>query len=240
MRLQFAKGNAKLDGFIYSFSLLAGHTCPFAKLCRSSVSVVKGKRILTDGPHTQFRCFSASQEVIFPAVYKARKENSKILTVAKKSPSKAADMLVAAIPSKCRTMRIHVSGDFASQEYFDAWLIVANLRKDIIFYAYTKALPFWVKRIDKIPANFILTASYGGSRDDLIATHNLRYAKVIYSENEANGLPIDHDDSHAYLPELKNQSFCLLLHGMQPAGSEASKVLQKLKGKGSYSRKGTK
>ena len=51
------------------------------------------------------------------------------------------------------------------------------------------------------------------------------------------GLEIDHDDSHAARPDLRHQSFALLIHGVQPKGSEAAKAVVKLKGKGSYNRK---
>ena len=73
----------------------------------------------------------------------------------------------------------------------------------------------------------------------MIDEFNLRSAKVVFSEAEAAELEleIDHDDSHAAKPSLRDQDFALLIHGTQPAGSEASTALKKLKGKGSYSRK---
>ena len=88
--------------------------------------------------------------------------------------------------------------------------------------------------------NFVLTASYGGRDDHMIDQFNLRSAKVVFSEAEANslGLDIDHDDSHAANPAWRDNSFALLVHGTQPAGSEAATALKELKGKGSYSRKG--
>jgi len=72
----------------------------------------------------------------------------------------------------------------------------------------------------------------------MIAEHNLREAVVVFSEQQAAdlGLEIDHDDSHAARPDLRNQSFALLIHGVQPKGSEAAKALVELKGKGSYRR----
>jgi hypothetical protein len=73
----------------------------------------------------------------------------------------------------------------------------------------------------------------------MIDEFNLRSAKVVFSEAEAYqlGLDIDHDDSHAAKPTLRDDSFALLIHGTQPAGSQASTALKELKGKGSYSRK---
>ena len=70
--------------------------------------------------------------------------------------------------------------------------------------------------------------------DHLIDKYNLKYAQVVFSEEEAEqlGLEIDHDDSHAY---ENNKPFALLLHGIQPAGSVASQALKKLGGIGGQS-----
>ena len=56
---------------------------------------------------------------------------------------------------------------------------------------------------------------------------NLKYARVVFSEEEAAklGLEIDHDDSHAYGGD---ESFALLIHGTQPSGSMAAKAKNKL------------
>jgi hypothetical protein len=130
-------------------------------------------------------------------------------------------------------VRIHVSGDFFSQDYFDAWVEVARCRPETLFYAYTKALPFWVRRKNELPDNFILTASYGGTHDHLIEAYGLRSAKVVFSEEEAAslGLEIDHDDSHAMRP---GPSFALLIHGVQPAGTPAAKAVAQLRAQGEY------
>ena len=83
-----------------------------------------------------------------------------------------------------------------------------------------------------------MTASYGGSTDQLIDSEQLRSTKVVFSAAEAAdlGLENDHDDSHAARPSLQDQDFALLIHGTQPKGTEAAEALKALKGKGSYSR----
>jgi hypothetical protein len=134
-------------------------------------------------------------------------------------------------------VRLHIGGDFYSQTYFDAWLQVAAKHPDKLFYAYTKALPYWLARIGDIPNNFKLIASKGGIHDELIKKFKLRSAEVVYSvdEAEAKGLKIDHDDTLAY---KGNESFALLIHGAQPAGSIASVALSHLRkeGLGGYTR----
>lgn len=247
MKLIFGKANAKLAGLekrtgkrVVTFSVLSGWTCPYAKECNSKAVEVDGKRTILDGPHTQFRCFSASQEALFKGVYNSRKANGELIKLAALSPVDAAQCIVENIPKKAKIVRIHVGGDFQTKSYFLAWTLAAIERPDIVFYAYTKSLPFWVACSNSIPDNFILTASYGGYRDDLITSHNLRSAKVVFSKSEAKklGLKIDHDDFHAYNPKKRNESFALLLHGVQPKGSEAAKALSKLDGVGSYGKGG--
>ncbi len=240
--LIFGKANAKLVklekkyGKVSTFSTLSGHFCPYAKECKSSAVEGKdGKVHIEDGPHTVFRCFSASQEVLFPNVYTSRKTNSD--NIAKLLGSgKLVDQFIADIPKGTKVVRVHVAGDFRTQSHFDAFIEIAKRCPHIIFYAYTKSLPFWVKRLGKIPTNFVLTASYGGYRDDLINKHNLRFAKVVFSRYEAKklGLPIDIDDYHAV---KSGGSFALLIHGVQPKGTKAAKRWDVIKKKeGGYSR----
>lgn len=221
--LSFQKGNSKLGKQIFTFSIVSGYTCPFAKDCLSKANRETGK--LTDGPHIQFRCFSASQEALFPAVRKSRWNNfEKILNAIKNNT--LVELILNSIPKNATIIRVHVAGDFFSQAYFMAWMEVAKKRTDIIFYAYTKSIGYWVNQLGNIPSNFKLNASYGGKQDNLIEQYNLKYAKVVFSVEQAGNLKIDHDDTSAY---MRDESFCLLIHNTQPKGSEASKALSKLR-----------
>ena len=134
-----------------------------------------------------------------------------------------------------KVIRTHVSGDYFSQDYFDAWLQIAIQNPKILFYVYTKSLKYLVNRLNLIPDNFRFVASFGSKFDSLIGKHNLRWSKVVLSENEALslGLNIDHDDSSVY---EGTENFALLLHGTQPAGSLAAKAWAELKkiGKAGY------
>ena len=253
--LKFSKANAKTQALandaeladyltdkrkIYSLDLLSGYSCPSAKKCLSKAVVQdNGKRKIKDGKDTEFRCFSASQEVQYTNVYNSRKHNFDLLR--KKNHAEMVSLINGSLPENAGIVRIHVAGDFFSLPYMHAWYEVAMLNPSVLFYAYTKSLRFWVGGINELPIlhNFVLTASYGGTHDHMINEFNLRSTKVVFSEAKAVelGLEIDHDDSHAAKPSLRDNSFALLIHGTQPAGSEASTALKKLKGKGSYSRK---
>jgi len=246
--VKFSVANAKIEALssvaelqsyltngreVYSFDLLSGHSCPFAHDCLSKAVVKDGKRSIKDGLHTQFRCFSASQEVAFTNVYNLR-ENNFTAVRSLKSSKEIADLIQSAMPPDLGICRIHVGGDMFNQVYFDAWLEVARNNPDRLFYAYTKSLIYWVNRLDSIPSNFVLTASRGGRLDHMIEEYNLRSSVVVFSVEEAQalGLEIDHSDEFAARPSIKNTNFALLIHGQQPKGSEASAAIKELKKSG--------
>ena len=254
--LKFSNANAKtealkevdelkpflLDRNIYSLDLLSGYSCPFASECLSKATVIDGKRKIKDGPNTKFRCFSASQEVQYTNVYNSRKHNFD--TLRGLSVEDMIHRLNTDLPDNAGIVRPHVAGDFFKNDYLFAWINVAMMNPEKLFYAYTKSLKYWVENLALIQAvdNFVLTASYGGRDDWLIDKYNLRSTKVVFSEAEAAeaGLEIDHDDSHAARPSLKNQDFALLIHGTQPKDTEAAealKLLKKNKVRHSYNRK---
>ena len=233
--LKFSKANAKTQALkndseladyltgkrkIYSLDLLSGWSCPHAKDCLSKAIITdEGKRKIKDGKHTKFRCFSASQEVQYTNVYNSRKHNFDLLR--KQNHEEMVKLINSSLPENAGIVRIHVAGDFFSRDYMHAWYIVALRNPRTLFYAYTKSLRFWVGDLTENPElwNFVLTASYGGRDDHMIDEFNLRSAKVVFSEAEAAelGLEIDHDDSHAAKPSLRDNSFALLIHGTQPA-----------------------
>lgn len=222
-KLFFGKGNAKLGKTIHTFSLPAGHSCPFADECLSKADKTTGK--VKDGPRMKFRCFAASQETMWTSVRNSRWHNYNLLR--KLQLPAMARLIQESLPAKAEIIRVHVSGDFFTSVYFKAWMEVAGDNPNIIFYAYTKCTSYMVKYKDLVPENFILTASYGGRNDHLIVEHKLKSAKVVFSEKEAKdlNLEIDHDDSHAY---NGMKSFALLLHGMQPKDSPAATALKEM------------
>lgn len=225
--LKTSNGNSKLSKRIRIFSLPSGYACPGAHDCKSRVVEINGKAKIVDGKHVQFRCHEASVEVQRPNVRAARWHNFELLRNLKTKEEMASLLLPATEPNIPGIMRVHGAGDFFSQRYFDAWMLVARMTPKHHYYAYTKSIDCWHARLGDIPDNFVLTASLGGKYDHLI-TPCMRTARVVYSEETARdlGLQIDHDDSLAMYP---GPNFALLLHGVQPKGSEASKAKQKLK-----------
>tara|TARA_R110000744_G_scaffold134893_1_gene244164 strand:+ start:689 stop:1357 length:669 start_codon:yes stop_codon:yes gene_type:complete len=211
-----------LDIEIYTFSIPAGTSCPFAVECKTTADKAWGT--ITDGANQKYRCYAASDEARSPQVRAARHWNFELLR--RETEEEMFHRIQASIPKKAKIVRIHVSGDFFNQRYFNAWARVARSNPSILFYAYTKSLKYWIDG-DETPSNLKLTASWDNSNSFVIEMKNLKYARVVFSEEEAAklGLEIDHDDSHAYGGD---ESFALLIHGTQPSGSMAAKAKNKL------------
>jgi hypothetical protein len=230
-----------LDGGrkIYSFDLLSGWACPQADKCQSRAILVDGKRRIQDGPNTEFRCFSASQEVVYTNVYNLRKGNfDAIRAIIARTDITESDkveeiarLLQDNLPKNAGIIRVHVAGDFFNRIYFKAWLSVAYQNPSILFYAYTKALNYWIDDMEFVAglSNLVLTASRGGRLDSKIDQFKLREAIVLQNQNEADdfNLEVDSDDSHAAIPDSRNKSFALIIHGTQPAKPKAKKAKKK-------------
>jgi hypothetical protein len=214
--LKFSHGNSKLPTWITIFSLPAGYTCPAADICKSkAVQKDDGTWTVKDGKNMKFRCYAASDESRYVSTRNNRWRNFNLL----KNLSK--DDMVALIKQSLPPsvlVRIHESGDFFSQTYFDSWLQVAIDTPNVEFYAYTKSINYWMERAELIPQNFTLTASQGGKWDSLIEKFDLNTVEVVLNEEEAEskGLELDEDDSHAY---NGSKRFALSVHNVQPKGS---------------------
>lgn len=232
--LKIGIGNAKLENDVAIFDLPAGWSCPFAKDCAEKVDPKTG--LLIHNPNAKFRCFAATSELISSAARRKRWHNFELLKTAK-TAQKMAELIIDSLNADKKTaaapkVRVHSSGDFFSETYFKAWMIVAKALPEKTFYAYTKSFRFWVENIDIVPENFHITASRGSKDDSLIEKHDLKNVEIVFSEEEAiaKGIEIDHDDSHCWDKNCKK--FALLIHGAQPAGSEASKAVSKLRKEG--------
>lgn len=248
--LVFDSPNAKLIRFqeitgrvLRAFSLPAGRTCPAAKTCwsRANRDNETGERLgpVIDGPETIHRCYAASEEQRFPHVFNRRMENfSTCVQILKdRGPEGLADAFDNVVGKA--VIRIHPSGDFFSYDYLRAWCLFASRRADAV-YAYTKSVHFveQAMRENIIPGNMTFLASMGGEHDQLAMRLGMRTAVIVQSEEEAArlGLPVDHDDTLAANPAVPH--LALLVHGTQPAGSEAGKAVARLRtlGIGGYSR----
>lgn len=232
--LKFGIGNAKLKGDVGIFDLVAGYTCPHSKDCGDKVNPITGK--LIKNPKAKFRCFAATSELISVAVRRKRWFNFNLIKECK-TVNKIADLITNSFKSdeilnNVAKVRVHSSGDFFNETYFKAWMLVASLMPEKIFYAYTKSFRYWVKNFNSVPDNFHLIASKGSKDDELIEQYNLKTVEIVYSLQEAidKGIEIDHDDSHCYDRNCKK--FALLIHGTQQKNSPQMRAVLELKKNG--------
>ena len=242
--LKFSNGNGKLKDRLI-FNIPAGYSCPHAGVCKTFADRATG--LIKDLPQytgvttdQDYRCFAAMAETR-PTVREARWHNWDLLreTIHMNGDQSLLlrdliDLSLLMQPPK-KLVRIHESGDFWTENYMKAWMLVAKERPKQKFYAYTKSLGMWLALRDIIPPNFYLTASHGGTLDYLLGKYPKvfqRIAHVVYTEQEAaeRGLEIDHDDSHC----LGDKPFALLVHGSQRAGSDAMKAITQRKKEGGF------
>lgn len=192
--MKFVKNKKYYTGIVYEWNLPTGTTCPFALECKVTVDRHTGKFDVYKG---YYRCYAASPER-FPAVRNHRWENFEFVK----------NGGVPTIPNDCTAIRIHAAGDFFNQKYFDMWIQLAKDNPTVEMWAYTKSLQYWVNRIDDIPKNFVLTASYGGRQDHLIEEYNLKNVKVYTSKILVPvDRPVDTNDDWARTPVV---NFALL------------------------------
>lgn len=178
------KNTTYYNGVVYEFNLPTGHSCPFAKECLVKVDRHTGR--FTNGSK-EYYCYASKSER-FPAVRGHRWANFEA----------AKSGLLPELPVGAKAVRVHMSGDFFNQKYFDSWMSYAMRRQDVEFWAYTKSLIYWVERLGDIPENFVLTASYGGRSDYLIDEYDLKRVKVYQSVNDVPlGVMIDTNDDLA-------------------------------------------
>jgi hypothetical protein len=86
--------------------------------------------------------------------------------------------------NKAERIRIHDSGDFYNEEYLDKWLSIIKARPRVQFYAYTKMVSLFKRRLKDIPSNFKVIFSFGGTEDKLIDVKRDRHSLVFTSLKE--------------------------------------------------------
>lgn len=196
------------------FNIPAGWSCPWADNCLTKADRDTGKLIVRpdknpdgtekvreDGEDT-YVCYAARSER-FPSARQARWRNYENARKMVKSGENFN------VPKNATHVRIHGSGDFFSQFYFDRWLETIRSHPDVIFWAFTKSIGYWVERIDSIPPNLSLTASTGTKLDHLIEEYGLKTATVYDSIDDVpEDVCIDINDSEAQNPQAP--SFALL------------------------------
>ena len=167
MKKTSIKNNSKIFNFsIPAYKTKEGKvTCPFAKDCIKYCYAQKGN-------YTRFPIVQDLME----QKYNITKQDNFILLMNEEITKK-----------KATHIRIHDSGDFYSVKYLQKWVDIATQNKDVIFYAYTKSIPFFKgakggKPTVKVPKNLKIIFSEGSKRDILINDNTDRHARIFKSK----------------------------------------------------------
>lgn len=108
-----SEGNSKTS--CYSFDLPPKSTCPgMTEICGA-------------------KCYASKLFHQYPGVAAKYERNLELA-----NSDKFVRYMVKNIPPRCE-FRIHVSGDFCSQEYIAKWCHIAEARPDVKFYVYTRS-----------------------------------------------------------------------------------------------------
>lgn len=197
---------------VVSFDLPAGYTCPAANICKTYATRTTGKII--DGKYSTVRCYAASMESRYSRTRKLHWNNLNGLI--RLDENEITKLILEAIPNHTKIIRIHCSGDFFSQEYFNAWCNVATARPNIILFGYTKILQYATAIL---PDNFHLIYSHGGIYDDIADKLNIPQVYIVQPLDNPPAPIIcskgrEYEDFY-YI--LEQKSFSILIHGTQKA-----------------------
>ena len=178
------KNNAKIFNFsIPAYKTRSGKlTCPFADSCVKYCYAQKGN-------YTRFPVVQNLME----QKYKISKTNNFIPLMNEEIAKK-----------KATHIRIHDSGDFYSVEYLQKWVDIATQNTNVIFYAYTKSIKFFINGL-KLPKNLKIIFSEGSKTDNLINVNKHRHARIFKSKEllEAAGYTNASEDDLKAIQENK-------------------------------------
>lgn len=178
-------------------------------------------------------CYALQGRYITPPVKRARQHNlSVVRDLLREGSEELASALVSDLESRrlWKSVRVHDSGDFFTQEYLDAWYMVAKRLdpKGFRFYAYTKSLnlDLWSGK----PSNFVIIQSEGGKLDHLI-DYDKPHSRIYPTTQDISGGYADgsETDYHAMNGETR---IGLVYHGVKNLTENQIKKFQKYYNKG--------
>jgi len=212
--LYFSNNNGKLrktsqftgykKDWSYTFSLPAGFTCPFAGTCINYCYALWNNNFR----HEYNNCNKHNYYLIY---------NNLI----NNGVNGAINIILQSIPSNAHLIRINESGDYFLYKYLLAWSEVAKIRKDIIFYSYTKSLPYlyqFLSRGGELSDNFKIVMSLDCSPEAKLfipklkrlgvrAVHILRTEEDYYNTLE---LPFNNNERESI---YGSGDFKIAIHG---------------------------
>lgn len=203
-----------------SFSLPAGHTCPFAGRCLTKVNIAGQMQL-----GQRYVCMAASEEISI-SVRQRRWFNFNLLKKTGDDTDEMYSLISASIPES-QVYVLHQSGDFFSENYFKAWMSVAKQIPDSVFLVQTTSIPYWVALKSSVPSNVKISANLDTVHAPLVKKEGLPFHGVVFSYQDAEdyGLPVERR-----LDKLAaGENYVALVRSMQVADSEAGKGVETLR-----------
>ena len=156
------ENNARVLNFsLPAYKTITGKTvCPFAGGC-------------------QKYCYAKKGNYTFPSVIKGLNNRYNLSQTDDFIPQMNATIIL----ERPTHVRIHDSGDFYSPSYLQKWIDIATDNKEVIFYAYTKSIKFFVEGF-AVPKNLKIIFSEGSKKDDLIDVNKHRHARIFKTSKE--------------------------------------------------------
>jgi len=125
-------------------------------------------------------CYARSGTYNFSNVKKAHTRNLELIVDdAEGWKNQLTNELKAKRYQGGKSVRVHDSGDFFTEQYFLLWLDIAKENPHVFFYAYTKEVAMVKKH--QLPDNFVIIFSMGGTQDHLVDKEKDRHADVFPS-----------------------------------------------------------
>ena len=146
-----------------AYKTITGKTvCPFAKDCIKY-------------------CYAQKGNYRYPSVIKGLNNRYELSKTDEFVPKMNATIIL----ERPTHVRIHDSGDFYSPQYLNKWVQIAKDNTNVIFYAYTKSIKFFINGL-KLPKNMKIIFSEGSKTDNLINTSKHRHARIFKSKELLN------------------------------------------------------
>ena len=172
-----------------AYKTITGKTvCPFAKDCIKY-------------------CYAQKGNYKYPSVIKGLNNRYELSKTDEFVPKMNATIIL----ERPTHVRIHDSGDFYSPQYLNKWVQIAKDNTNVIFYAYTKSIKFFINGL-KLPKNMKIIFSEGSKTDNLINTSKHRHARIFKSKellNAAGYIDASNNDLKAI---TSNKKVGLLYH----------------------------
>lgn len=210
---------------VWELSLPVGVTCPHAKACKTFVHPEFPYPVTT--AENQYLCVCASLEFNHKAS-KVLWHNLRTVLSAENLDQMLLQTIQHVRPGQF--VLLHKSGDFVTQAYFQSWMRVMRLRKDVFFEVHTKAVPWLLEEHsqDGLPCNATITVSSGGTHDDLIPEllkqGNVKVRHVAHTHKSLE------DQDSILLPDIETLSTLdtatYVVQGVQWAGTISGDVVQ--------------